>query len=260
MPDGQRPIRYPYLDHPGPLAVAHRGGTEVAPENTMAAFEAAVALGFRYIETDTHATADGVLVAFHDDTLDRVTDLRGRIGDLPWSAVARARTEGGHGIPKLEDLIGAWPDVRINIDPKSDEAAALLPALLHRTGAIDRVCVGSFSDARIARVRQAVGPRLCTSLGPRGVARLRFRSCGLPVAGRFAAGSAQVPTHWRRIPIVDRRFVAAAHRSGIQVHVWTINDRDRMAALLDIGVDGLMTDRPAVLKQVLESRGLWFGR
>jgi len=226
----------------------------------MAAFEAAVRLGYRYLETDAHATADGVLVAFHDDTLDRVTDWRGRISDLPWAEVARARTPGDHGVPKLEELLDAWPDMRINIDPKTDQAAALLPDLLRRTGAIDRVCVGSFSDARTARVRVAVGPRLCTSMGPGAVARLRFQSWGAPTGNRFVEGCAQVPTHWRGIRVVDRRFVATAHRLGLQVHVWTINDEDEMRQLLDLGVDGLMTDRPAVLRRVLEERGAWVGR
>src|SRR3546814_13998564 len=113
-------------------------------------------LDYRYLETDVHATADGVLVAFHDETLDRVTDRRGRLSDLPWAEVARARIHGGHGISKLEELLAAWPDVRINIDPKTDRAAALLPDLLRRTESVDRVCVGSFSDARTARVRAAV--------------------------------------------------------------------------------------------------------
>lgn len=252
-----RPARFSYLDHPGPLPFAHRGGTETAPENTWAAFEAAVALGYRYLETDAHATADGVLAAFHDDTLDRLSDRRGRISALPWAEVTQARIGDGHAVPKLEDLLGAWPDIRINIDPKSDAAAALLPDLLRRTGAIDRVCVGSFSDARTARVRAAVGPRLCTSTGPRATARLRFTSWGAPVGSRYAEGCAQVPIRWHGLPVVDRRFVATAHRLGLQVHVWTVDDPGEMCRLLDLGVDGLITDRPSVLKRVLEERGAW---
>jgi|HigsolmetaAR203D_1030402.scaffolds.fasta_scaffold00076_10 glycerophosphoryl diester phosphodiesterase len=252
--------RFPYLDHPGPLAFAHRGGTEAAPENTMAAFEHAVGLGYRYLETDARATADGVLVAFHDDTLDRLSDRPGRISDLPWSEIASVRLAGGHAIPRLEDLLTAWPDVRINIDPKSDRAAALLPDLLARTGTVDRVCVGSFSDARTARIRAALGPALCTSMGPNAVARLRFRSWGIPVRTEFPEAAVQVSTHWRGVRVVDRSFVGTAHRLGLQVHVWTINDPAEMHRLLDLGVDGLMTDRPAVLKKVLEDRRSWAGR
>ncbi|MEO3435326.1 glycerophosphodiester phosphodiesterase [Inquilinus sp. CAU 1745] len=247
---------HPFLDHPGPIAFAHRGGVEAAPENTMAAFRAAIGLGYRYLETDAHATADGVLVAFHDDTLDRVTDGSGRIGDLPWSAVAEASAQG-HPIPLLEELLTAWPDVRINIDPKTDAAAALLPALLERTGTIDRVCVGSFSDARLGRLRRAMGPGLCTSMGPLAVARLRFESWGLPTGG-FDARCAQVSVKGYGVTVVDRRFVETAHARGLQVHVWTIDEEAEMRRLLDLGVDGLMTDRPSLLKRVLVERGQWF--
>src|SRR5439155_22039234 len=105
----------------------------------MSAFAAAVALGYRYVETDVHTTADGVLVAFHDDHLDRVTDRTGRIADLPWAEVQRARLAGGDGVPLLEDLLGAWPDLRVNIDPKLDNAVAPLVDVLEPTAAPHRV-------------------------------------------------------------------------------------------------------------------------
>ncbi|MGP1397015.1 MAG: glycerophosphodiester phosphodiesterase [Inquilinaceae bacterium] len=252
------PSSWPYLDHPGPLAFAHRGGTEAAPENSMEAFAAAVALGYRYLETDVHATRDGVLVAFHDDTLDRVTDGAGALGDLDWADVRRARMANGEAPPLAEDLLGAWPHTRINIDPKTDAAAALLPDLIRRTDTLSRVCVGSFSDRRLARLRRALGPGLCTSMGPVAVARLRLTPVG-PVLGGFDAACAQVPVARYGVRIVDRAFIAAAHRHGLQVHVWTIDDPAEMNRLLDLGVDGLMTDRPSALKQVLQARGAWSG-
>jgi glycerophosphoryl diester phosphodiesterase len=248
---------YPFLDWPGPLAFAHRGGASEAPENTMPAFEHAVGLGFRYLETDVHLTADGVLVAFHDDRLDRVTDRQGVIAELPWAEVGRARVDGREPIPRLEDLLGAFPDVRINIDPKHDRAALPLAEVILRTGTAERVCVGAFSDARIAKVRAGVGGALCTSMGPREVARLVSASRGGPGAGGITSPCAQVPTHQGRVPIVTRRFVETAHRLGAQVHVWTVDDGDEMARLLDLGVDGIMTDRPAVLKELLVERGGW---
>ncbi len=248
--------RWPFLDHPGPLAFAHRGGIEAAPENTMAAFEAAVRLGYRYLETDVHATSDGVLAAFHDDTLERVTGGGGRIGDMTWSELRAVRIDGGHSIPQLQDLLEAWPAARINIDPKTDAAARLLPAVLARTGAVDRVCIGSFSGRRLGWLRRTIGVRLCTSMGPLDVARLRLGSLGVPIGG-FAAACAQVSTTYRGLPVADRALVGYAHRLGLQVHVWTINDEAEMTRLLDLGVDGLMTDRPAALKQVLEARGQW---
>jgi glycerophosphoryl diester phosphodiesterase len=254
------PSDWAFLDSPGTLAFAHRGahGPDAGgvPENTMAAFEAAVHLGYRYVETDVHRTADGVLVAFHDDRLDRVTDRTGKIAELPWSAVQGARLAGGHGVPLFEDLLGSWPDLRVNVDPKADVAVDLLADVIERTGSLDRVGAGSFSGRRLARLRRRLGPRLCTSLGPLDTVRLRIASLGIPV-GPITAACAQVPVRQSGVPVVDRRFVAAAHRRGLQVHVWTIDDRAEMERLLDLGVDGLMTDRPALLRDVLTARGLW---
>ena len=248
---------YPFLHWPGPIPFAHRGGASEAPENTMPAFEQAVRLGYRYLETDAHVTADGVLIAFHDDRLDRVTDRTGVIAELPWSEVKQARVDGREPIPLLEDLLTAWPDVRVNIDPKHDGAAEPLAAAIVRTQAVDRVCVGAFSDRRIGVVRSLVGPALCTSMGPREVAQLVSASRGLPGGGRLRSPCAQVPTNQGRVALVTPRFVETAHRLGVQVHVWTIDDAVEMARLLDLGVDGIMTDRPQVLKDVLIARGEW---
>lgn len=247
----------PFLDHPGPIPFAHRGGAGEWPENTMPAFEGAVALGYRYVETDVHVTADGVLLAFHDDRLDRVTDASGVVVDLRWSSVAKARVDGREPIPRLVDLLTTWPDLHVNIDPKHDAAVEPLAEVIAGTGAIDRVCVGSFSDRRIARLRAMLGTRLCTAMGPGAVARLRAASFGWPHTP--AQDCAQVPMRQGRFPIVDERFVGAAHRLGVPVHVWTVDDPDAMDTLLDMGVDGIMTDRPAVLKEVLQRRATWFG-
>lgn len=222
----------------------------------MPAFEHAVRLGYRYIETDVHVTADGVLLAFHDDVLDRVTDRDGRIHALPWSVVQEAKVDGREPIPLFEDLLGTFPDIRVNIDPKHDGAVIALVDVLKRCNAIDRVCIGAFSDRRLSRIRTLLGQSVCTSLGPRGIARLRSASFGVPV-GQFPAPCAQVPTGARGVTLVDTRFVKEAHKRGIHIHVWTIDDRDEMIRLLDLGVDGIMTDRPAVLREVLEARGQW---
>ncbi len=248
---------WPFLDHPGPIPFAHRGGASEWPENTMAAFEHAVGLGYRYLETDVHVTADGVVVAFHDDVLDRVTDRRGHIAALPWSEVRQARVDG-QGIPLLEDLLGTWPEACVNIDPKHDASVTPLVEVLDRTQAHDRVCVAAFSDRRLARVRQLTAGRVCTGTGPREVARLRAAAYRVP-CGRIAAACAQVPLRWQRMPVVDRRFLDAAHRRSLPVHVWTVDEPAEMERLLDLGVDGIMTDRPAVLKDVLQRRGLWVG-
>ncbi len=248
---------HPYLDWPGPIAFAHRGGASEAPENTMPAFEHAVALGFRYLETDAHLTADGILVAFHDDRLDRVTDRTGVISELPWAEVQQARVDGREPIPRLEDLLTAWPDVRVNIDPKHDAAAEPLAHAIVRTGTVDRVCVTAFSDRRTEKVRSIVGPALCTGMGPRQVAQLVAASRGMPGGGRLRSPCAQVPPHQGRLPLVTERLVSTAHRLGVQVHVWTVDSEDAAAEMLDLGVDGVMTDRPNVLKELLVERGEW---
>lgn len=247
-----------FLDHPGPIPFAHRGGAGAWPENTLPAFENAVRLGFRYVETDVHVTSDGRLVAFHDEHLDRVTDGQGAIHDLPWREVSRALVNEQEPIPLLEDILGTWPDLRVNIDPKHDGAVDALVEVIRRTGAVDRVCIGSFSDNRLRQAREALGPRLCQSLGSRGVARLRATSYGFP-SGRFHAKCVQVPPIVRNRALVDERFVRRAHRLGLAVHVWTIDDPVEMNRLLDLGVDGIMTDHPAVLRDVLTTRGQWVG-
>ena len=251
-----RAEEFEYLRWPGPIAFAHRGGASEVPENTMPAFEHAVGLGYRYVETDVHATADGVLLAFHDDVLDRVTDRTGTIGELPWSVVSEAKVDGVEPIPLFEDLLGAFDDLRVNIDPKHDAAVQPLVDVLRRTDAVDRVCIGAFDDLRLERVR-ALLPDVCTSLGPIGTLQLGMASTGQEI-GDLPSPCAQVPTHYGDTEIVTEAFLDEAHRRGMQVHVWTIDDRAEMERLLDLGVDGVMTDRPAILREVLEARGAWF--
>lgn len=246
-------MTHAFLDHSGPAAIAHRGGALERVENTMAAFEHSVSLGFRYAETDVHATADGQLVAFHDDDLTRITDgeHRGKIGELTYDQIKQVRL-GDQRIPLLQEVLDAWPDLRLTIDPKQDSAVEPLLAILQQTD-LDRICVGAFCDRRIGRFAERFGERICLGLGPRAVRSLRF---GLPLS-RIPGRVAQLPPQHRGIPLVDRLLVGRAHRHRIAVHVWTINERAQMERLLDRGVDGIMTDAPALLRQVLEERGLW---
>jgi glycerophosphoryl diester phosphodiesterase len=259
---------HPFLDHEGPIAFAHRGGAEHAPENTLPAFAAAIEIGFRYVETDVHVTRDGILVAFHDARLDRVTDRTGAIAQLAYYQVAAADAgyrfspDGGRtfpfrgrgvGVPRLDELLLRWPDVRVNVDPKADECVAPLVELLERLRAWERVCVGSFSDSRLSRIRTLSGGRACTSMGPRAVAIAR----ALAATGwmpRQGADCVQVPPRSGRVRVVTPRFIRAAHRAGLPVHVWTVDDAAAMRELLDTGVDGIMTDRPRLLRDVLAER------
>jgi glycerophosphoryl diester phosphodiesterase len=259
-----------FLGNATPLAFAHRGGGGDAPENTLPAFEGALALGYRYLETDVQLTRDGVLLAFHDDRLDRLTDRTGTIPALTYAEVRDADAgyafspDGGQSfpfrsrgivIPTLEDLLTRWDDVYLNIDAKTDETVAPLVALISRLDAFGRVCIGSFSDRRVARIRALASGRICSSMGQvaTGTAFLMSRSGRMP---GFHADCLQVPKVWGILRI-DRRFVKAAHRAGLPVHVWTIDDEADMDYLLDLGVDGIMTDRPRVLKEVFQRRNLW---
>lgn len=249
-----------FLDGPTPRAFAHRGwhtGDLAGCENSLAAFTRAVSEGYRYLETDVHTTADGVLVAFHDQVLDRVTDASGPVAATTWSDLRRARIGGREPIPTMAELLEACPTARFNIDPKTDAAVAPLIDLLHQANAVDRVCIGSFSDARIAALRGALGPRLATSLGPREVGRLVIASLAGWHSPRARAVAAQVPVRYGRLRVVTPRLLRTAHAAGMEVHVWTIDEPAEMNRLLDLGVDAIMTDRPDLLRDVLVARGAW---
>ena len=251
---------HPFLDHPRPLAFAHRGGDDVAPENTLRAFRAAVDAGYRYLETDVHLTRDGVLVSFHDESLDRVTDHRGRIEDLTLAELADVRIAGTDPVPTFDELLEEFPGIRFNIDPKADASVVALAHALRRHDALDRVCVGAFSDERLARLRGLLGDRLCSAAGPGEISRLVAASHVPGLRGRTTTPPyrcVQVPVRHQGVEVVTLAFVDAAHRRGVQVHVWTIDEPDEMHRLLDLGVDGIMTDRPSVLRGVLEARGAW---
>ena len=222
----------------------------------MPAFQGAVDLGFRYIETDVHATADGVLVAFHDDRLDRVTDRKGKISELLWTDVSQALVDSKEPIPRFRELLASFSDLKINIDPKADNAVAPLMDELREFDALGRVCIGSFSDARLKAFYDAFGSEVCLSMGPIEVAKARLSSFGFPIRN-FRARAAQVPVRQGPLRVVDARFVARMHSLGIAVHCWTIDDPSEMRRLLDLGVDGIMTDLPEVLLAVLRERDLW---
>ncbi|MEN3612957.1 glycerophosphodiester phosphodiesterase [Plantactinospora sp. ZYX-F-223] len=249
---------FAYLDAPTPLAFAHRGGAARGDENTTEAFARAVRLGYRYVETDVHATADEVPVVFHDATLHRMTGEHGRIAGLRWTDLKTIRVGGAAAVPRLDDVLGAWPQIRFNVDVKADGAVAPTVRTVDRAGAGDRVLLASFSDARLARLRILAGPKIATSLGLRGVARVRLASLAnrrLMLPPTVVA--AQVPVRYRGVKVVDRRFVDYVHRLGLQVHVWTIDDITEMNELLDLGVDGIMTDHVDVLREAYQSRGHW---
>ncbi|MBV9822940.1 MAG: glycerophosphodiester phosphodiesterase [Actinobacteria bacterium] len=263
------------------IGIAHRGFAPDGTENSMAAFQAAVDLGYRHLETDARVTADGVALAFHDEVLDRVTNSSGRLRQLPWRQVRTARIRGREPIPPLEEVLSAFGDgVRVNIDVKCDAAVEPTLAAIRRTDAWHRVRLASFSAARVRRLRRLAEPGTASALTPAEVAALRSgrllaeRSgrSGRPPLGRSGwtpadagpAGppgtarlAAQVPARLGPVRVVGPRLLAAARARGIEVHVWTVNLRPEMVRLLDEGVDAIMTDRADLLREVLLERGQW---
>jgi glycerophosphoryl diester phosphodiesterase len=248
-----------------PLAMAHRGFSRDGLENSMAAFRAAVALGFRHLETDVHTTADGVLLLFHDETLDRVTDGHGRISELPAATVVRARIRGVEPVPLFEELIAAFPEVRLNLDVKDWNSVDPLAAAIERYRLHDRVLIASFSDRRRRAVLKQLSRPAAGSAGVVSNALFVLLGPILPapllrlVAGRALRGvhALQVPVRYGALTVVTPGLIRRAHRHGLHVHVWTINDTAEMNRLLDLGVDGIVTDRADLLKAVLRERGQW---
>ena len=240
-------------------ASAHRGFSLDGLENSMAAFQAAVDLGLRYLETDAHGTADGIAVALHDHTLDRTTDSHGTVGSLPWASVRRAKIGGVEPVPSLEEVLGTWPEVHVQVDVKSASGIEPIAHAIERTASHDRVCVASFSTRRrratVARLSAPVAQSAGTAEVSRLVAGTWVRDSR--AGARPHADSFQLPVSMAGIRIVTPAVIEAVHRAGKQIHVWTINDTAQMAQLLDMGVDGIITDRADRLRALLEERGQW---
>jgi glycerophosphoryl diester phosphodiesterase len=248
-----------YLDHPRPLAFAHRGGAAHNQENSWPAFEFSARLGYAYLETDARSTADGKLIVFHDADLGRVTDRSGLVRQLSWNEVSAARIGGTEEIPLLEDLLGSFPGLRFNIDLKDEGTIAPLAGVLKRTAAWDRVCVASFSGARLLAAQRSLDRPVCMAVTPAVIGAVRYLGiCGRGMArglARSGALCAQVP---RRI--ATRGFIRRSHALGLDVHVWTLNTRQEIEQALDLGADGVMTDDVVLLRDVLAERGQWHPR
>ncbi|MFB9376498.1 glycerophosphodiester phosphodiesterase family protein [Kineococcus gynurae] len=260
------PPRHPFCAVGTPFAMAHRGFSLDGRENSLAAFAAAADLGLTHVETDVRCTADGVLVAFHDDRLDRVTDSVGLLAETSWDRVARARIGGREAVPRFEEVLAAFPQLRINVDCKVAEAVEPLAEVVRRTRSAERLLITSFSE----RVRQAVvtaahssAGRVATSVGSARVAAvLAAARAGSRFGVRAALAGAdalQIPvrTHvlGMSVPVVTERLVELVHAGGAQVHCWTIDDPVQMSALLDLGVDAVITDRADLARAELLRRG-----
>lgn len=261
--------RRPFLDLPGPWLVAHRGGSALAPENTLPAFEGAAALGADAIETDVRLTADGVVVVFHDEETSRLTGAPGTVEERTAAELSRLDAafsfspDGGRtfplrgtgvAIPGFAEALRRLPRMRFNVDAKSDDAALAeaLARAVREAGAEERVCVGSFSDEQAERLG-ALLPGVCRFL-PQGAATCHVLAAKSGTDGAGCPGGydlADLPHRMAGLTVVDAGLVAYFHAKGIPVHVWTVDEEEEMRALLALGVDGIVTDRPDVLARVL---------
>ena len=238
------------------LAFAHRGGNEFAPENSFRAFKSAVDIGYKYLETDVHLTKDGFLIAFHDDTLDRVTDKSGLIRDLTLSEVKKAKIAGTDEIPLLSELLNSFTDCFFNIDCKVDETVQPLINLINNKDFINRVCIGSFSQKRINFIRKSLGKDVKTSMGPAEVILSKFLSY-TSLGYNFKSSYTSIPIRRYGINLLDERNINYLKSNNQKVIAWTINDEDQMKMLINIGIDGIMTDNLTLLKKVLIEENLW---
>jgi glycerophosphoryl diester phosphodiesterase len=262
----------PFLQGPRPIAFAHRGGSLLWPENTMVAFRGAVEMGYRYLETDLHATRDGVLVLIHDDTLERVSDGSGPVWERTLVELKRfdaayhfspdgGRTHPYRGqgvtVPTLEEVLEAFPDALLNVDMKQKEppVVAALADFIEKRGLQERFLVTSFVDRRLQEFRRRSGGGVATAAAQREALRFWLASrLRLERLLHIQCDALQVPARYGSLTVVNRRFVAAAHGRGLHVHVWTVDEPAEMRRLLALGVDGLMSDRPDLLREVVGAR------
>ena len=247
-----------YGDEYEPLAIAHRGGAALAPENSLAAFALASALGFRYLETDVRVTADGQLVCFHDGTLDRVTSAAGPVRSKALRDLRSLRINGIEPIPTFDEALDAFPEQCFTVDLKDQAAIDPLVKALQRKGVAERVCIAGAWDGWLGQVRSEV-PEVTSALGWRSLtALLTCAKTGLrPPKALATAPFAHVPVRLSRVPVFVERLVTMSHEIGVRVVTWTVDDPVVIRRLLDAGVDAIITNRPDVLREVLISRDQW---
>jgi glycerophosphoryl diester phosphodiesterase len=258
-------MAHPFFSLEHPIRFAHRGSTHLWPENTTAAFAEAVDMGYRYVEADVRVTRDGVVVVFHDATLDRTTNGTGRVVDWLWEDLRHLDAAWSFGaddgfpyrggdvrIPRLDEVYATWPDVHLNLDLKAPGIEWSVAEVVTRAHRRSSTLVAAFNDRRIAKFRRITQGEVATSAGP--VASVTAWAASR--AGRtlpLRVDAYQLPYNARGARL-DARFVDAAHEVGSQVHAWTVNEPDDMERLLDMGVDGIVTDRPDLLDEVLARR------
>ena len=239
-----------YLDYDGLKVLAHRGGAEESYENTTESFEYSQLLGCEFIETDVQVSSDGIPYIFHDDDLKRILNKPVRFDSLSSNEIDDLSIFNSCKIPKLSDTLLRFPNLCFQIDFKTDEV--VMPALdvINDMNVFDRVCIASFSSKRLQKVR-SLYPDLCISMGPNEVFKTLVASLNL-FKGEIPGDCLQIPMSYYGIKIVSKRFVDFVHSRGLKIMIWTINDIKTFKYLIDLGVDGIITDKPKLLFQTIE--------
>ena len=240
---------HPYLNTPGVAISAHRGGSMEAPENTLESFKYSLELGCAYIETDVQLSSDGIPYIFHDDDLSRLLGKDVAFNSLHSSEIQNLKLFESFDIPTLETALTTFPDALFQIDLKTDEVAIPAMKIIETLEAFDRVCIASFSSKRLTLINEMY-PHVCLSMGPKEILKLLLASYGL-YKKKVPGNCLQVPIYQYGIKLVTKRFIQYVQNIGLKIHVWTINDKNQMQQLINLGVDGIITDRPKALKDLL---------
>lgn len=240
-----------------PIAFAHRGGNEKYPENTIEAFSYAYHLGYRYFETDVYLTKDKELIAFHDKSLGRLLKENRSVTSLSKVERNSYLINNKYSIPLLADLLERFPDCFFNIDAKSPDSVKSLADVIKQYQAINRVCIASFNSQSLLSLRRLL-PDTITAVTRNEYLKLRYTNWSTPIINHnFVEIPAYISIANKNISLVTAKSIKTLHNKNCKVLVWTINNEQQMNELLDIGVDGIFSSKPLLLKKVLEKRGQW---
>lgn len=247
---------FKYLDNYKFIPFSHRGGAIENDENTIEAFDSSISLGYEYIETDVQHTKDNKLVIFHDDDLKRICNLNIKIAEINFDELNKIKLFDKHCIPLLSEVLNNWPNINFNIDPKSENSAYLLLEELKNEKNLDRFCVGSFKSSNLNLIREGLNNSVCSSMSQQEVIELFINRLIYPF-NSVDAPCLQIPMYFYGVRIVTQDLVDYIHSLGKKIHVWTVNEENEIYSLIDYNVDGIMTDRPAKLKEILIKKSLW---
>ena len=223
----------------------HRGDTSIFLENTIEAFQSAVSLGYLYLETDLRETSDGKIITFHDPNLKRITGANITISETKFSDIRMRRLPSRETIPTIDELLEEFPDSFFNMDLKVNQIEEKVLKKINSHNALERVCLGSFNSRTIKKIN-SLEPKILTSMGISQVIMYKF------FQKKNLSKLIQIPTHWKGIKVITKKFIDRLHNDGLKVHVWTVNKETEMQSLIDLGVDGIMTDNASGLIKVMK--------